>query len=123
RGEFLQNSLGNDRRVSAFPLGERDSNRGMFRADRLPRTAASTRIHHIAVRLGGAVFQLLNHIAQVDRPAGVDSDYHLLQVFGSREEPPGLDLELAVIAGKAAHVTATVRALELTHHYPWREAI
>ena len=56
-----------------------------------------------------------SHIAQVDRSPCMDSDHYLLQVLGPGQEPPGLDLEFAVIAGKAAHVTAAIRALELTH--------
>ena len=53
----------------------------------------------------------------------MNADHHLLQVLSPCEEPSGLDLEFVVIAGKAAHVTATIRALELTRHCRWREAI
>ena len=105
RIDLLQNSFGDDRRVGAFALGERDGNRGIFRAGRLACTTASVRKHHIAVRLGGAVFQLLHHIAQVDRAARVDSDYHLLQVLGPGEEPSRLDLELPIVAGETSRLS------------------
>jgi len=78
---------------------------------------------YVAVRLRWPVFDFLRHVAQIDRPATVDSDHDLLQILGTSEEQSGFHLKLAIVAREAAGLSARVRGLQLTDNRSRRKPI
>ena len=123
RAYLFKNVVRDNACVRALALGQGDGYRRVFGIRRLSTRPFGIGEQYIVAGFGRTILDFLHHIAQINGPADVNSDYNLLQVIGTSEKQTGFHLKFAVVAGEAAGLSAAVRTLQLADDRPGRQTV
>ena len=111
--DFLLGLFGDDGRVRALALGQRDGHRRILAAHGVIRRSGGVGVQNVILRLRRPIHDFRRHIAQVHRLALIYADHDLLQIVGLAQKTSGLDLELLIALREASGQAARIGLLQL----------
>ena len=123
RINLAERALSYQRRIRAFALRQRNSHRRKFWIRSASRRSFRACKQYVVLWLTWAVLDLLDNVAQVDRPCRVDSHNNLPQFLRAHEKISGFDSKFLVVVREGSSLRALVRAAQLHEHGARRQTV